>query len=326
MKIDRRKLLLSLAALHTFSLKNIFAQDSGYPNRSIRLLVGFAAGGTPDTIARSFAEAMSRELGQSFVVENRAGANGIIAAETLAKSKPDGYTLLLTTSSIVINPSIYKKIPYDIDKEFSPITTVAMGEGYLLVVNPKIGAKSVSELVNFANKNKNITFSSPGVGNTLHLAAQIFCDTAEIKMTHIPYKGASPALNAVMSGEVNAMFIPPTIAVPLAKDGRITVVGFTGQNRWTYMQEVPTISETFKGFDINSGWHGLFAPFGTPQEIINKIHVGALKILAEPKFRDFLLKGGYESSPKSIKDFIKFVQSEKIRYGEIVKSAQIELQ
>ena len=159
MKIDRRKLLLSLAALHTFTLKNIFAQDSSYPSRSIRLLVGFAAGGTPDTIARSFAEAMSRELGQSFVVENRAGANGIIAAETLAKSKPDGYTLLLTTSSIVINPSVYKKIPYDLDKEFSPITTVAMGDGYLLVVNPKIGAKSVSELVTFANKNKNITFS-----------------------------------------------------------------------------------------------------------------------------------------------------------------------
>jgi tripartite-type tricarboxylate transporter receptor subunit TctC len=321
--MQRRHFLAGTTALPLALALPAWAQ-ADYPNRAVKMLVGFAAGGTPDAIARTVAEAMARALGQPVTVDNRAGANGIIAAEALVNAAPDGYTVLLTTASIAVNPSVYKKLPYNLDKDFAPVTNVALGDGYLLIVNPRLGVNNVKELVDYAKKSKGITFSSPGIGNTLHLAAQTFSDSTGIEMTHIPYKGAAPALNAVISGEVQAMIIPPTVALPQAKAGKITVLGFTGKKRWPYLPEVPTIAETVKGFEFDSGWHGLFAPAGTPPEVVNKINAAARRALAEPKVRDFLVQGGYEPAPQAPADFARYVQSERTRYAAIVKSARIE--
>ncbi len=322
--MQRRQLLGAAVALCGATAVPARAQARDYPSRPIRMLVGFAAGGTPDAIARNLAEAMSRHLGQPITIDNRAGANGIIAAEALVNAPADGYTLLLTTASLVVNPSVYKKLPYDIDKDFAPVTDVALGDGYLLIAHPGLGLKTVSDLVAFAKKNKGITFSSPGIGNTLHLAAQTFCDGVGIEMTHVPYKGAAPALNAVMSGEVQAMVIPPTVAMPQAKAGKITVLAFTGNQRWPFMKEVPTIAETVKGFELNSGWHGLFAPAGTPADTVTRINTAARKAMAEPKVRDFLIEGGYHPDPQSPEEFAAFLKSERQRYALVVKSAHIE--
>lgn len=321
--MQRRHALAALAASMT---STSWAQGSGsdYPNRPVRLLVGFAAGGTPDAIARVVAEAMARALGQAITVENRAGANGIIAAEALVKSAPDGYTLLLTTASLVVNPSVYKKLPYDLDKDFAPISNVALGDGYLLIANPTLSLRSVQDLVDYARRNKGMTFSSPGIGNTLHLGAQTLADTAGFALTHVPYKGAAPALNAVISGEVNAMIIPPTVAVPQARAGKVAVLGFTGKKRWPQMPEVPTIAETLKGFEFNSGWHGLFAPAGTPNEVVVRINTALRRALGEPKVREFLVQGGYEPDPQSPADYTRYLQGERQRYAAIVKAARIE--
>jgi tripartite-type tricarboxylate transporter receptor subunit TctC len=299
-----------------------FAQET-YPQRPIRLLVGFAAGGTPDSIARTIAESVSRAIGQSIVVDNRAGANGMIAAQALAKAAPDGYTLLLTTASIVVNPSMYKKVPYDLARELLPVTDLALSDGYLLVVNPALGVASIQEFIEYAKRSGPVNFSSPGVGNTLHLAAVMFAKEAGIEMTHVPYKGAAPALTAVMSGEVQAMIIPPTIALSSVKAGKLRAIAHTSTKRWLELPNVPTVSETLRGFTIDAGWHGLFAPAGTPAPIVARLNTEFRKALNVPEVRNFLIQGGYEPSGRSQAEFAAFVQSEEKRYAEIVRAAKI---
>ncbi len=299
-----------------------FAQDS-YPQRPIRLLVGFAAGGTPDAIARTIAESVSRSIGQTLVIDNRAGANGMIAAQALAKAAPDGYTLLLTTPSLVINPSVYKKVPYDLAREILPITDVALGDGYLLVVNPALGVDSIPGFIEYAKRHRPISFSSPGIGNTLHLAAETFTSRAGIEMTHVPYKGAAPALTAVMSGEVQAMFIPPTTAVSQVRSGKLRAIGFTSAKRWSELPNVPTVSESLQGFTFDSGWHAVFAPAGTPAPIVARLNAEFRKALSVPEVRNFLVQGGYEPSGRPQAEFAAFVQSEEKRYAEIVRAAKI---
>jgi tripartite-type tricarboxylate transporter receptor subunit TctC len=298
------------------------AQET-YPQRPIKLLVGFAAGGTPDSIARTIAEQVSRSIGQTLVIENRAGANGMIAAQALAKATPDGYTLLLTTPSIVINPSVYKKVPYDLAREILPVTDVALGDGYLLVVNPALGVETIPAFIEYAKRNRPISFSSPGIGNTLHLAAETFTGRAGIEMTHVPYKGAAPALTAVMSGEVQAMFIPPTTAVNQVKSGKLRAIGFTSTKRWTELPNVPTVSESLQGFTFDSGWHAVFAPAGTPAPIVARLNAEFRKALNVPEVRSFLIQGGYEPSGRPQAEFAAFVQSEEKRYAEIVRTAKI---
>ncbi|WP_198349249.1 Bug family tripartite tricarboxylate transporter substrate binding protein [Ramlibacter pinisoli] len=317
----RRALLLAAAAAAAVPGPS-FAQE-GYPQRPIRLLVGFAAGGTPDSIARKIAEAVSRQVGQTLLVDNRAGANGMIAAEALVKAAPDGYTLLLTTPSLVINPSMYKKVPYDLARDVLPITDVALGDGYLLVVNPALGVETLPALIDHAKRGRPLTFSSPGIGNTLHLAAETFADRAGIAITHVPYKGAAPALNAVIAGEVQAMFIPPTVATAHIKSGKVRALGFTSTKRWPELPDVPAIAEALPGFAFDSGWHALFAPAGTPRAIVTRLNTEFRKALQVPEVRSFLVQGGYEPGGRPQPEFAAFVQSEARRYADIVRAAKI---
>ena len=297
-----------------------------YPSHPIRLVIPFAAGGTPDAIGRVLAARLEPTLKQSIVIDNRAGANGIIGVEIVARAAPDGYTLLMTSSSFVINSIVYRRLPYDIHRDFIPVTNVALGLGYLLLVHPSLPANSVQELIAVAGKKDGqLSYGSPGVGNSLHLAAELFSVRAGIRMVHVPYKGISLAFNALLGGEVQVLFIPPTIAVQQVKAGKARALGFTGLSRWQVLPEVPTVAEAgLPGFHMEAGWHGWFAPARTPGDIIAKLNAEIRKALRVPQVREFLVAGGYEPVGNSPSEFRQFVNSDIQRYTEIVRAANIK--
>ncbi len=217
-----------------------------YPTRPIRLIVPFPAGGTADVLARSITNETGAQLGQPFVIDNRGGANGIIGIDIVAKAPPDGHTLLHVTAAFVINPHVYLKLPYDVFRDFEPVTNAVLGTGYLVLLHPAVAANTVKELIALANDPKmsgKLSYSSPGVGNTLHLAAELFATRTGIKLLHVPYKGVAPALNAVLAGEVQMTLIPPTIAVPQIKAGRAKAIAFTGSTRFPGLPQLPTMTE-----------------------------------------------------------------------------------
>ena len=304
----------------------LHAQADTYPVRPIRLVAPFPAGGTADAIARIVANEVAVGLGQSFVIDNRSGANGIIGTDIVAKAPPDGYTLLHVTGSFVINPSIYRKLPYDIFRDFTPVTNVVLGTGYLLLLNPSVPASSVKELIALA-KNQKLTYSSPGVGNTLHLAAELFNVRAGVKLTHVPYKGVAPAMNAVMSGEVQVTFMPPTVAVQQVKAGKLKAIAFTGASRWSVMPELPTMTESgVKNMELTGSWHGWFAPAGTPRAVVDRLQHEVQRAVHVPKVREFIVEGGYEPDGTRPDDFRNFVRSEYDRYAEMVHIAGVPQQ
>lgn len=302
------------------------AQSDVYPARPIRLVAPFPAGGTADAIARIVANEVAVGLGQSFVIDNRSGANGIIGTDIVAKAPPDGHTLLHVTGSFVINPSIYRKLPYDIFRDFAPVTNVVLGTGYLLLLNPSVPASSVKELVVLA-KTQKLTYSSPGVGNTLHLAAELFNVRSGVKLTHVPYKGVAPAMNAVMSGEVQVTFMPPTVVLQQVRAGKLKAIAFTGASRWPVMPELPTMTEAgVKNMELTGSWHGWFAPAGMPKAVVDRLQREVQRAIQVPKVRDFIVEGGYEPDGRSADDFGKFVRAEFDRYAEMVHIAGVPRQ
>jgi tripartite-type tricarboxylate transporter receptor subunit TctC len=317
--------LTSLMA--SLALVAINASGQAFPSRPVRLVVPFPAGGTSDVIARSVTNELERQLGQSFVIDNRGGANSIIGSEIVAKAAPDGYTLLHVTAAFVINPSVYRKLPYQVE-DFLPITNLALGEGYLLLVHPSVPALSVTELIALAkNKDRQLTYGSPGVGNTLHLAVEFFNMKAGAAMTHVPYKGVAPAFTALLAGEVQVMLIPPIISLQQIKAGKARALGFTGKTRWAVLPTLPTVAEAaIPGFYIIGGWHGWFAPAKTPLSIADKIQSEVHKALQAPKVRGAMVEGGYETDGRSPAEFRKLVRDEVRRYAEIVRVTKIELQ
>jgi tripartite-type tricarboxylate transporter receptor subunit TctC len=298
-----------------------------YPNRPVRIVVPFPAGGTSDVIARSVTNELERQLGQSFVIDNRGGANSIIGSEIVARAAPDGYTLLHVTAAFAINPSVYRKLPYRVE-DFLPITNLALGEGYLLLVHPSVPAQSVAELIALAkNTDGRLTYGSPGVGNTLHLAVEFFNMKSGAVMMHVPYKGVAPAFSALLAGEVQVMLIPPIISLQQVKTGKVRALGFTGKSRWPVLPDVPTVAEAgIPGFYIIGGWHGWFAPAKTSPAIAAKIQSEIHRALQVPKVREFLADGGYETDGRSPDEFRKLVEEEVQRYAEIVRATKIEPQ
>ncbi len=288
-------------------------------------MIPFPAGGTTDVNARVVAGQLERQLGQPAVVDNRVGANGIIATELVARAAPDGHTLLYVSSSISLNPSIYKKLPYDTLRDLVPVTSVGAAVGFLLVAGPSLPAASVKELIALAkNPESKLTFGSPGYGNSLHLAGEVFKLRTGTQMLHVPYKGIGIALTAVMAGEVQLAFMPPTIAVPQVKSGRARALAFTGPVRWNLMPEVPTLAETVPGFTIAAGWDGIFAPARVPADTIVKIQRAIHAALQEPKVREVLISGGYEPVGSTPEEFRKFFLGEMKRYADIVRDARIQ--
>ena len=295
-----------------------------WPARPIRLIVPFPPGGATDANARAIAKEAENLLGQPVVIDNRGGANAIIGSDILAKAAPDGHTLMHISVAFAINPSTHKKLPFDTAKDFTPITNAVVGQGSLLAVNPSVPAKSVAELIALAKKQK-LTFSSPGVGNVLHLITAAFMQRAGIEMLHVPYKGSGPALTAVLGGEVQVNVVPPLIAIPHVKTGRLRPLGYSGKKRLPAIGDVPTIGESaLPGFSQDTGWHAWFAPAKTPPHIVAAVHQAVQKAMQVPSVRDFLLGGGYQPTADPPAVFQKSFQEDLKRWGELVRLAKIE--
>jgi tripartite-type tricarboxylate transporter receptor subunit TctC len=318
-----RATVLALAGLVMACAAGAWAQS--YPERSLRQVLGFPAGGTPDALARAVATQVSAQLGRNIVVDNRAGANGIIAAEIVAKAPPDGYTLLFSPPALLINQIIYPKLQYEVLRDFVPVVNVCLGEGSLLVVHPSVPVHTVEELIAISKQDKSLTYGSPGVGNTQHLISELFNLHSGARLRHVPYKGLPPAVNAVLSGEVNVLFAPPAIIVQHIKAGRLRVLGFTGANRWPVMPDVPTIAESgVPGFEVAGSWQGWFAPVRTPDPIVQRLHSEVAKAILQPKVRDFIKSAGYEPDGRSPSEFRTLIAADLKRYTEVVRVANIK--
>ncbi len=312
------------AGVSVWAASNAWAQ--AYPNRPIRMVMPFPAGGNVDTLGRVLARQLETQFGQPIVIDNRGGANGILGVDIVAKALPDGYTLLDTSFSFVVNPSIYKKLPYDTEKDFAPITNFAMGLGYVLVAHPSVQVQTVKDLIALAKKTP-LRYSSPGVGNGQHLAGELLATKAGIQLQHIPYKGGGPSLTALLGGEVHLTFTAAAVGAPHIKSGKLRALGFSGASRLASMPDVPTIAEAgVPDFVYDSGWHGIFAPARTAPAIVSRIYTEVAKAVQEPRLRELLVSGGYEPKADPPAEFAKIFRADIRKYAAIVKTARIEPQ
>ena len=322
-----RRCIVSLLTLFALGVAGL-SPAQNYPTRPVRMLIPFPPGGNVDVFARVLYLQVEKELGQTIVIDNRGGANGIIAADTVANATPDGYTMLNTSFSFAVNPHIYKKLPYDVVKDFAPVTDVALGTGYLMLVNLKFPANTVKELIALAKQQPGkIRYSSAGVANGQHLTGELFATKAGIELLHVPYKGGGPAVTAVIGGEVQLHFPAPAVGIPHVKAGRLKGLGFTGAKRLASLPDVPTVAEAaLPGFVADAGWHGVFAPAKTPPAIVRKVQEAISKSLKVPHVRDHFLNNGYEPQGHSPAEWGKLFRADFKRYAEIARIAKIEPQ
>jgi tripartite-type tricarboxylate transporter receptor subunit TctC len=297
-----------------------------YPNHPVRLVVPAPSGGSVDVMARLLARQLETQLGQTIVVDNRGGANGIIGIDIVSKAPPDGYTLLSSASVFAINPAIYRKLPYDTAKDFVPIANFANGPGYVFVAHPSVPAGTLKELVALA-RDKPLRYGTAGVGNGQHLVGELLNMSAGIQLQHVPYKGGGPAFNAVVGGEVHVHFAAAITALAHVKANRLRALGFTGKARLPALPEVPTFVEAgYPGFVYQTGWHAWFAPARTPEAIVERLHHEIRRALEAPQLRESFLAAGSEPVTDTRADFAKILRDDIKRYAEIVRAAKIDPQ
>ncbi|CAM3552835.1 tripartite tricarboxylate transporter substrate binding protein [Bordetella sputigena] len=292
---------------------------ANYPSSPIKLVVPFAPGGFTDVVARMLAEKLSPELGQPVVVENRMGAGSTIGTDYVAKAAPDGYTLVLVSTTHVIGPWLYKKLPYDAIKSFAPITKL-VDSPYVLVVNPNVPAKSVGELIALAkSKPGRLDYASSGNGSSQHLAAALFATMADIKINHVPYRGSGQALNDIIGGQVSMGFLGVTAALPQIAGGRLRALAVTTKERSADLPDVPTLDEAgVKGYEANI-WLGLLAPAGTPKPVLDKLHDATAKVMQGPEAAKALATAGLTLSLSSESEFAALLKSESAKWGKVVR-------
>ena len=300
------------------------ANAQAFPNKPVKLIVPFVAGGATDIVARLVAQKLSAAWGQPVVVENRGGAGGNIGADAVAKSPADGYTILVTSGSIVtVNPHMYAKMPFDAKKDLAPITNLASGP-QVLVVHPAVPAKNVKELVALAkSKPGQLNFGSAGIGSQVHMAAEAFVYAAGIEAQHIPYKGEAVAFTDLAGGQVQFMVGNIAGATGHIQSGRIRALGVTSAKRSPQLPDVPTVAEAgLTGFE-NTGWFGFMSPAGTPKSIIDKIHADTVKVLADQEVKDRLTQLGMAPVGNSPADFAKEIAAEYDRWGKVVSARKL---
>jgi tripartite-type tricarboxylate transporter receptor subunit TctC len=303
------------------------ASAADYPSRPIRLIVPFAAGGGNDTVARLVSQRLSVGLGQPLVVDNRPGAGGVVGAELAARATPDGYTLFLGgVGSHAINPSLHAHLPYDPIKDFAPVSLLASAP-LILVVHPSVPVTSVKELIALARARPGqLNYATNGNGSSSNLAAAMFSSLAGIDMVHIPYKGLSPALTDLLSGQVQLMFSSVVAILPHVQAGKLRALGVSGTKRLSLMPELPTIAESgLTGYQTSS-WYGILAPAGTPPEFVRRLHAEIVKVLGEPEVRKALADEGADAVGDSPEEFASFIRSEIERLGALIKASAIPLQ
>lgn len=292
-----------------------------YPSKPVRIIVNFPAGGVADVYARIIGTRVQEAWGQPVVVENRTGAGGNIGAEAVAKSSPDGYTLNMTAiGPHAINVSLFAKMPFDPVKDFTPVAHVLEAEG-LLVVHPSVPVSSVSELVAYARGNPGkLTFASAGMGTASHLAGELFKTMAKVDMTHVPYKGNVPAITDLLAGQTSLLFATMPTVLPHAKAGKLRALATIGGSRAAATPELPTIGESLRGFEV-SNWIALFAPAGTPQEIVKRWNGEVHRIMQSPDIQARLPNEGARFIPMTAEQFGAFQKSEIAKWAPVVKAS-----
>uniref|UniRef100_UPI003F496E4A tripartite tricarboxylate transporter substrate binding protein n=1 Tax=Cupriavidus taiwanensis TaxID=164546 RepID=UPI003F496E4A len=316
--------LLSLALLGLGISPNAsHAATAAYPDRPIRLVVPYPAGGAADTVARTLAAPLGAKLGQTIVVDNRPGASGVIGAGTVAKAAPDGYTLLLDATAHSVNPSLQARLPYDTAKDFAPISLVVLVPN-LLVVPPNSPFKSPKDIVTAAKaKPGKLTYASAGPGTAQHLAAELFRQQSGLNLLHVPYKGGAPALSDLMGGQVDMMFSNMAASYPLVAGKKLKVLATTGTKRSAALPDTPTIAESgFPGYQVYE-WNGLFAPAGTPQAIVDRLSALTREVLNSPEVSQRLAAIGAEPAGSRPEDFRKFVEGETAKWAKVIKQGSI---
>lgn len=295
------------------------AQAQSYPSRPVRLVLPFAAGGLVDVPGRILAQKLSEALGQPVVVENRAGAGSTIGADNVAKSKPDGYTLMITSTTHVISANLYKQLPYDSLRDFTTVMKLAEGP-YVLVVHPSLAANSVADLVALAKAQPGrIDYASSGNGSSQHLVAALFCAMSGAPLNHIPYKGSDRATQDIIGGQVKVGFVGTPIALPHVKSGRLRALAVSTARRSAEMPGVPTLAEAgVAGYEATI-WMGLFAPAGLPREIVARLHGEVGRVLAAPEARAAIAATGLEVSLSTPEEFAAFVRAEHAKWGKVVR-------
>jgi tripartite-type tricarboxylate transporter receptor subunit TctC len=313
---------LALAtALFLLSAQRVLAQ--GYPTRPVRLIAASAPGGTSDILARLLAQQLTNELGQQFVVENRAGASGIIGTDFVAKAAPDGYTLLLIQPSLTINPHIFAKVPHDAVRDFAPISLV-VDVPQIVSVHPSVPARSVKDLIALAKAEPGrITNGSPGAGTHPHLTSELFQQAAGVKLQQVVYKGIGPAWIALVSGEVAAVFSAASSAMPHIRGGKVRAIGVTSLARLPTLPDVAPVAETLPGFQ-SSQWFGILAPAGTPRPIIDRLHQAITNASRTPELKEKFAMMSMEPVNSTPEAFAKVIQEEIVAWAKVGKAAGIK--
>ena len=322
-----RRMIAAAAALFALFGMAVAAVAADYPTRPVTLVVGFTPGGPSDVLARIVAKKLGALLGQPFVVDNRPGAGGNVAGDVVAHAAPDGYTLLMGNNSILAtNASLYKKINFDPEKDFAPISLIGT-QANILVVNPKVPANSMAELIALAKANPGkLNFASSGYGAAAHLAGELFKTEAHIDIVHVPYKGAAPALQDVIAGQDQMMFATAASVIGFIKGGLVRPLAVTTLKRTAILPDVATVDELgIKGFDATT-WHGLVAPAGTPSEIVEKLHHATVEALADPEVRHALDGLGVDIVGGTPVEFAAYIKSEIPKWAAVIKASGATLE
>ena len=314
---------LTAAVLLFVVVAGVSAQS--YPNRPVRFIVPYAAGGAGDIFARVLGQKMGEAMGQQFIIDNRPGANGIIGTEMVAKSAPDGYTIVMGNSGpFVVNPSLYRKLPYDSVRDFAPVTQGTY-YAYLLIVHPSMPVRTVSEFITYAKaRPKQLSYGSSGLGSSNHLAGEFFGLFTDTKLNHVPYKGSAIALAEVLAGQIPLMFDTPITSIPMIRAGKVRVLGYTGKQRASQLPEVATLDELgLKGYEVSS-WQAIVAPAGTPKAAIDRLHLEAVKALKMPDVIERLsTQGGNDLVGNTPEQFAELIRKELAQYSALIRKAGI---
>jgi len=300
----------------------LYAEEA-YPSHAITMIVGFPPGGGTDILARELGTEMSKSLGQSVVVENRGGANGIIGTGVLAKAAPDGYTIMMTISSHVTNALLYKDLPYQLS-DFTPVTVVARSP-FVLLANPQFASNNVQELLDLAHsKPGTINYGSPGLGSTQHLSHELMNLMGKINMVHVPYRGGAPAMNDLLANQISMMFLTTVQSLPFLTDHRLKALGVSSEKRVKLLPDVPAISETIPGYSSDV-WFGVIAPTGTPEAIVGKLQKTIAEILKTPKMQERINSFGAEPVGNTPEEFAALIAGEKEKWQDVLREANIQI-
>lgn len=322
--MKKRSTLVKLAAISAVFASGLAQAQANYPSRTVVIVNPWTAGGPAEALIRPIAERLSQRLGQPFVIETRAGANGTIGSNLVARAKPDGYTLLFGHAGpIAISPGMPQKPPYDTLKDFAPITQVASG-ATVLVVRADFQAKTLKEFIDYAKANPGkVSYGSVGPGSTTHIAGATLARMVGTEMIHVPYKGSAPINTDLMGGAITSAFVNIAGAMPLIKDGRLRALATTTLKRPAVFPDLPTVHELLPGFEINS-WYGLLAPAGTPPEIVNKLQKEVAEILKQPEVSQRMITNGNDPEGTSPQEFTDKIKADLTRWADAIRAANIQ--